>query len=154
MKFVHPELQTVFDTENGRYNTLVIEEQRFLTRVLTDVASQIQGLEGASVMSIGDRPVPFARHARPTHELQNGLAYYRKVTNSTCFNHMYRLRRCLWIPTKGALARPTGNQYLPVRKFVSSGATFRVLPLLAQNPQILRERLHPGRKCIKIEWNP
>jgi hypothetical protein len=47
----------------------------------------------------------------------------------------------MWIPTKGALARPTGNQYLPVRKFVSSGANFRVPSLLAENPQIFRDRL-------------
>jgi len=46
----------------------------------------------------------------------------------------------MWIPTKGELARPTGNQCLPVRKFVSPGANFRVFSFLAQNPQILRDR--------------
>ena len=61
--------------------------------------------------------------------------------NRTCFNHMYRLRRCMWIPTKKSLAISTGNRYLPVRKFVSSGANFRVPFCLAQNPQILRDRL-------------
>ena len=61
--------------------------------------------------------------------------------NRTCFNHMYRLRWCMWIPTKKSLAISTGNRYLPVRKFVSSGANFRVPSCLAQNPQILRDRL-------------
>ena len=69
------------------------------------------------------------------------LEYYANNTISAHFNHMYRLCRCMWIPTKGALARPTGNQYLPVRKFVSSGANFRVPSLLAENPQIFRDRL-------------
>ena len=61
--------------------------------------------------------------------------------NRTCFNHMYRLCRCMWIPTKKSLAISTGNRYLPVRKFVSSGANFRVPSCLAQNPQILCDRL-------------
>ena len=54
---------------------------------------------------------------------------------------MYRLCRCMWIPTKKSLAISTGNRYQPVRKFVSSGANFRVPSSLAQNPQILRDRL-------------
>ena len=29
MKFTHPEIVTVLDTDNGCYNTLIIEEQRF-----------------------------------------------------------------------------------------------------------------------------
>ena len=41
------------------------------------------------------------------------------ITDNLHFNRRYRLCRCLRIPTKGALARPTG-------KFVSSGANFRV----------------------------
>ena len=47
----------------------------------------------------------------------------------------------MWIPTKKSLAISTGNRYQPVRKFVSSGANFRVPSSLAQNPQILRDRL-------------
>ena len=61
--------------------------------------------------------------------------------NRTCFNHMYRQRLSMWIPTKKSLAISTGNRYQPVRKFVSSGANFRVPFCLAQNPQILRDRL-------------
>ena len=67
--------------------------------------------------------------------------YMEIIMGDPVFNRRYRLCRCLRIPTKGALARPTGNQYLSVRKSVSSGADFRVLSPLAQNPQILRDRL-------------
>ena len=91
--------------------------------------------------SIQNNKNPHKETPRPTHELQIWLEYYANNTISAHFNHMYRLCRCMWIPTKGALARPTGNQYLPVRKFVSSGANFRVPSLLAENPQIFRDRL-------------
>lgn len=63
MKLVHPELDTVFDTDNRLYNTLVVEEQRFLSRLLADIQGQLQGLEGEAVLSIDDRPMPFSKHA-------------------------------------------------------------------------------------------
>ena len=72
------------------------------------------------------------------HEIEKSMFI---IANDAHYNHRHRLCRCLWIPTKGALARPTGNQYIPVRKSVSSGADFRVSSPLAQNPQILRDTI-------------
>ena len=63
MKFVHPEIENVFDTQNGFYNTLVVEEQRFLVRLLEDLHRQLQGLEGVSTLSVKDAPVSFAKNA-------------------------------------------------------------------------------------------
>lgn len=63
MKYTHPELETVFDTDNGCYNTLIIEEPRFLTRLLTDLVNQLQGHEGEAVMSDRDTPLPFSKNA-------------------------------------------------------------------------------------------
>ena len=63
MKYVHPELETVFDTENGFYNTLIVEEPRFLLRLLEDIRRQLEGLEGSAVLSDGNKPVSFARAA-------------------------------------------------------------------------------------------
>lgn len=62
MKFAHPEIETVFDTENGWYNALVVESPTFLVRLLGDIHGQLQGLDGAGVLSIGDRPVPMSKH--------------------------------------------------------------------------------------------
>ena len=56
-------METVFDTENNCYNTLVVEEPRFMARLLNDIASQIQGLEGEAVLSVADRPVLFSKRA-------------------------------------------------------------------------------------------
>ena len=63
MKFTHPEIETVIDTENGFYNTLVIEEQRFLVRLLEDITGQIQGLDGNAVISDRDTPVTFSKYS-------------------------------------------------------------------------------------------
>lgn len=62
MKYVHPEIETIFDTENGCYNTLVIEEQRFFVRLLEDIYQQLQGMNGESVISVKDGPVNFAKN--------------------------------------------------------------------------------------------
>ncbi len=63
MKFAHPEIETLIDTDNGRYNTLVIENQDLFVRLLTDISKQINGQDGVSVLSENDRPVAFAKRA-------------------------------------------------------------------------------------------
>lgn len=63
MKFIHPEIETVIDTENGCYNTLVIEEQAFFTRLLLDLQQQLQGAEGQSVLSVDNTPIPIGKNA-------------------------------------------------------------------------------------------
>lgn len=62
MKFIHPEIETVIDTENGNYNTLIIEEQRFFVRLLEDIVNQLQGRDGISVIAVDNAPVQFSRN--------------------------------------------------------------------------------------------
>ena len=63
MKFCHPEIESVLDTENGYYNTLVIEEQNFFTNLLRELNEQIQGSSGLAILSRGDVPVPMEKNA-------------------------------------------------------------------------------------------
>lgn len=57
MKYTHPEIETVFDTANGSYNTLVVENQDLLRRLLTDLNDQLHGLSGQAVVSRNNTPV-------------------------------------------------------------------------------------------------
>ena len=63
MKFVFPELPDVFDTANGSFNTLVIENQRLLERLLTDITGQMNGTEGRAVVSDNNKPLDMAKCA-------------------------------------------------------------------------------------------
>lgn len=63
MKYSHPEIETVLDTENGCFNTLVVESQDFLVRLLEDICDQINGKDGISVLSENDRIIAFSKRA-------------------------------------------------------------------------------------------
>ena len=62
MKYVYPELEAAIDTDNGCYNTLVIENQRLLVRLIGDICRQITGLEGEGVLS-ADQILPMSKYA-------------------------------------------------------------------------------------------
>lgn len=55
MKFVFPEIDCVFDTDCGIINTVIIEHQGLMYRLLDDIQRQIDGLDGKSVLSDGDK---------------------------------------------------------------------------------------------------
>ena len=57
MKLVHPEINGVFDFDSGVLNTLIIENQGFLYRFLSDIVMQINGENGKSILSENDAPV-------------------------------------------------------------------------------------------------
>ncbi|MBR4657205.1 MAG: type II-A CRISPR-associated protein Csn2 [Oscillospiraceae bacterium] len=63
MKLVHPDLDSVMEFGEERVCTLVIEDQAFFRSFLQDLNEQINGMEGKSVLSVGDRPVSFASNA-------------------------------------------------------------------------------------------
>ena len=63
MKIVFPEISHVFDTDIDRVNVIVIENQRLLFSVLTDIYNQTHGLDGNAVVSASDRPLAFNRCA-------------------------------------------------------------------------------------------
>ena len=62
MIFVHPDIETHIDTGNGRYNTLVIENQGFMTAMLTDITEQLAGRSGQAVLSKHGKPLPISKH--------------------------------------------------------------------------------------------
>lgn len=62
MKYVHPEIGKVFDTEVNSVNTIVIENQRLFYVLCNDIFIQTQGMDGKSVFSIGDKPVDAAKN--------------------------------------------------------------------------------------------
>ena len=62
MIFAHQELESEFDTENGCYNTLVVEQQDMFTRLLTDFYEQGRGFPGKSMIySSQNTALPFSK---------------------------------------------------------------------------------------------
>ena len=63
MKFVCPEIETVFDFDNGQFNSLVIESQDMFVRLLSDLSAQMEGLDGTCILSDKNVPVSFSKRA-------------------------------------------------------------------------------------------
>ncbi len=63
MKFVHPEINYLFNTENDKVNTIIIENQSFFTSIIADISNQINGDSGKSVLSENDELIPFEKNA-------------------------------------------------------------------------------------------
>lgn len=63
MRLTHPEISHIFNTEENSISTLVIENQKFFCAFLNDLYQQSLGCPGRAVLSIQDRPVPFASYA-------------------------------------------------------------------------------------------
>lgn len=51
MKIVNPKINYVFDTDTDKINTLVIENQRLMLDLLTDIEQQLSGYDGKTVLS-------------------------------------------------------------------------------------------------------
>lgn len=63
MKFVYPEISKVFDTDIGKVNTIVIENQTLLFSLLSDIYGQIEGNDGKSVLSDNKGILPMSKSA-------------------------------------------------------------------------------------------
>ena len=63
MKFVCPDINHVFDTEIGKVNSLIIENQKLFFEVITDISSQIEGFDVKSVMSEENKILTFSKNA-------------------------------------------------------------------------------------------
>ena len=61
MKCVFADIQNVFDAEEDKVNTVVIENPHLLYSVLTDIYEQINGSEGKTVISEDDKPVVMSK---------------------------------------------------------------------------------------------
>lgn len=61
MKFTYPEIETVFETDCDKVNTLIIENQNLFTALQTDIYDQISGLDGKSVLSENDKLLNFGK---------------------------------------------------------------------------------------------
>lgn len=63
MKWTHPELDRVFDTESGAVPTLVVENRPFFVRLLSDMHQQLDGCSGQTIISRNNCPMDFSRNA-------------------------------------------------------------------------------------------
>lgn len=103
MKFAYPEITGVFDTGNGLYNSVVIENKRLFTDIITDLYNQKDGFEGKTVISdnhtplqisgrvdIIDKFIPFQLNTKP---IVNGIAsaLERCATNEENFSRALSL---------------------------------------------------------------
>ena len=61
MKFTHPQIDRAFDTCCGKVNSIVVENQHFLSELLCDVASQLQGFDGQWIVSENETMLSFNR---------------------------------------------------------------------------------------------
>lgn len=63
MKFVYPEINKVFDTDIEKINTIVVENQKLLINILSDIYGQIEGNDGKSVLSDNKGILPMGKYA-------------------------------------------------------------------------------------------
>lgn len=63
MKFVHPQIDRVFDTSENRINSIIIENRSFFTELISDIYFQIEGMDGKCVLSKNDTPISFVKNA-------------------------------------------------------------------------------------------
>lgn len=63
MKFVHSEINHVFDTKTGKVPTLVIENPGLLYRLLVDIRGQLAGINGKCVVSNEGKILNFEKSA-------------------------------------------------------------------------------------------
>lgn len=62
MKFVHPDIDCIFDTDCDIINTLVIENQNLLYSLINDIQEQLAGNDGRAVLSGNDKILPFEKN--------------------------------------------------------------------------------------------
>ena len=63
MKYVFPEITSIFETKAGYVNTLVIENKKFFSEVVSDIYNQTNGDDGKSVISEGIKILSFTKDA-------------------------------------------------------------------------------------------
>ncbi len=61
MKFVYPEINNVFDTGGENVNTLIIENQGLMVRLLGDIYAQSEGLDGKSALFDNGKELPIGK---------------------------------------------------------------------------------------------
>lgn len=61
MKFVYPEIDFVFDTDSDKINTVIVENQHFLFKLLSELHSQISGFDGQCVLSDNGKTLDFSK---------------------------------------------------------------------------------------------
>lgn len=61
MKIILPEIDHVFEVKEEYVNEIVIENQRLMRTVITDLFDQINGFEGRAVLSDSDKPIRIAK---------------------------------------------------------------------------------------------
>lgn len=55
MKLCYPDINKVFDTENCRVNTIIIENQRLMYDFLRDIKLQMEGFDGKALLAENDK---------------------------------------------------------------------------------------------------
>ena len=62
MKYLFPEINNVFDTEIDKVNTIIIENPQLFFDVISDIAYQIDGADGKSVLSKDNTVIRFDKN--------------------------------------------------------------------------------------------
>lgn len=62
MKIAYWELSDVICTDNGKLNSLIIENQGFMCRFLSDMYNQANGNDGKIILSEDNTPISFAKN--------------------------------------------------------------------------------------------
>lgn len=71
MKIAYWELLDVICTDNGKLNSLIIENQGFMCRFLSDIYNQLNGNDGRIILSEDNTPIIFAKNAEIINEFIN-----------------------------------------------------------------------------------
>lgn len=68
MRFVYPEIRTVFDTDIPQINTLIIEAPQLMMELTSDIFSQINGANGRAVLSDQGKILDMSKNAEILNE--------------------------------------------------------------------------------------
>ena len=62
MKLVYTSLQSKIEIENGRFNSIIVENQNYYYQLVRDLKLQMDGKEGGWTLSNNDKPLVVSKN--------------------------------------------------------------------------------------------
>ena len=84
MKLAYWELSDVIWTDNGKLNSIIIENQSFMCRFVSDIYNQIDGNNGKIILSMNDAPITFDKNSEIIDRFINFDMNSKTVLSKLC----------------------------------------------------------------------
>ena len=62
MKLVYTSLQSKIEIENGKFNSIIVENQNYYYQLVRDLKLQMDGKEGGWTLSYNDKPLVVSKN--------------------------------------------------------------------------------------------